>query len=138
MFPILLHLLLVLQEGGELTMNQHRQPCSCNSCQQTQWHQPAAQPVVCPPQYRVRDSFSPRMQPVIHPIVNVNREHIVNVPQHFYTVTNENVMASGSQQAFPMQQQQQWGQQQWGQQQWGQQHCGQQCGQQRFFPGQNR
>lgn len=130
-----LHLLIVVQEGGELTMNQHRQPCSCNSCHQTQWHQPAAQPVVCPPQYRVRDSFSPRMQPVIHPIVNVNREHIVNVPQHFYTVTNQNVMAPGSQQAFPMQGQ--FPQQSFGQP-FGQQFGQQQFGQQQFFPGQNR
>lgn len=121
-------------------MNQHRQPCNscqhrqpCNSCQQTQWHQPAAQPVVCPPQYRVRDSFLPRMQPVIHPIVNVNREHIVNVPQHFYTVTNQNVMAPGSQQAFPMQQGQ-FQPQPYGQQ-FGQQPFGQQ---QQSFPGLNR
>lgn len=83
-------------------MNPHRQPC--HSCQQTQWVQPAAQPVVCPPQYRVQDSFLPRMQPVIHPIVNVNREHIVNVPQHFWTETNRNVVVNPPQQAFPMQQ----------------------------------
>ncbi|TQR18983.1 hypothetical protein [Psychrobacillus vulpis] len=73
----------------------------CNSCQQVPWQQPAAQPVVCPPQYRVRDSFLPRMQPVIHPIVNVNREHTVNVPQHFYTVTNRNVVVNPPQQAYP-------------------------------------
>ncbi len=89
----------------------------------------------------MRDSFLPRMQPVIHPIVNVNREHIVNVPQHFYTVTNENIMAPGSQQAFPMQpgmQPGQFPQQPYGQQ-FGQQQFGQQpWGQQQFFPGQNR
>ena len=92
-------------------MYQHR-PChSCGKqthwqnpckCQQTNWHQPPAHPIVCPPQYRVRDTFTPRMQPVIHPIVNVNREHIVNVPQHFYTQTNETVVAPGSQNAYPM------------------------------------
>lgn len=75
------------------------QPCQC---QQVPWQHPAAQPIVCPPQYRVRDSFLPRVQPVIHPFVNVNREHIVNVPQHFYTQTNETVRVPGSQQAFPM------------------------------------
>lgn len=119
-------------------MNQHQQPCSCKPCQQKQWQQPAAQPVVCPPQYRVRDSFIPRMQPVIHPIVNVNREHIVNVPQHFYTVTNQNVMAPGSQQAFPMQQGMQQGMHGMQYGQFPQQPFGQQYGQQQFFPGQNR
>ncbi|WP_192797404.1 hypothetical protein [Psychrobacillus glaciei] len=106
-------------------MYPHRQPC--NSCQppmQSPWFQPPAQPVVCPPQYRMHDSFMPRMQPVIHPIVNVNREHIVNVPQHFYTETNQNVVVNPQQQAFPMQQggfQQPFPQQQ-----------------QQFFPGQPR
>ena len=81
------------------------------------------------------------MQPVIHPIVNVNREHIVNVPQHYYTVTNQNVMAPGSQQAFPMQQGMQQGQfPQQGMQQGMQQgqFPQQPFGQQQFFPGQNR
>ncbi|MFF2754619.1 hypothetical protein ACFVR1_12835 [Psychrobacillus sp. NPDC058041] len=80
-------------------------PYSCHSCQspiQSPWLQPAP-PIVCPPQYRMSDSFLPRMQPVIHPFVNVNREHIVNVPQHFYTETNRNVVVPPPQQAFPMQ-----------------------------------
>lgn len=90
----------------------HRQSCgSCGhfmqgglcGCHQRPFLQPAAQPIVCPPQFRVRDSFIPRMQPVIHPIVNVNREHIVNVPQHFVTETNRNVVVPPPQQAFPMQ-----------------------------------
>ncbi|GGA44772.1 hypothetical protein [Psychrobacillus lasiicapitis] len=130
-------------------MNQNRHSCSscgqmpqwgnqCGCGQVSPWQQPAAQPIVCPPQYRVRDSFLPRMQPVIHPIVNVNREHIVNVPQHFWTETNRNVVVNPPQQAFPMQQggfQQPFGQQ------FGQpmgQQFGQQMGQQQFFPGQPR
>lgn len=105
---------------------------SCHSCQQMPWVQPAAQPVVCPPQYRVHDSFLPRMQPVIHPIVNVNREHIVNVPQHFVTETNRNVIVNPPQQAFPVQQggfPQQFPMQQGG---------FQQPFQQQFYPGQFR
>lgn len=115
-------------------MNRHCQSCRpqqpCHSCQQTQWL-PPAQPIVCPPQYRCHDSFVPRMQPVIHPIVNVNREHVVNVPQHFFTQTNENViMNQGSQRPGPMMNQFQ--QQPFQQQQFQQQ----QFQQQQFFPGQ--
>lgn len=120
-------------------MNRHCHSCRpqqpCNSCQQgqqTQWFQPPAQPIVCPPQYRVRDSFVPRMQPVIHPIVNVNREHVVNVPQHFFTQTNENVVVNpGFQRPGPMMNQFQ--QQPFQQQQFQQQPFQQQ---QQFFPGQ--
>lgn len=114
-------------------MNQYN-PQSCNSCQkpqQTPWHQPPAQPIVCPPQYRVHDSFVPRMQPVIHPIVNVNREHIVNVPQHFYTQTTRNVVVPDIQQAYPMNNQFQQGAFQQGAFQPPFQ-------QQQFFPGQYR
>ncbi|WP_216598640.1 hypothetical protein [Psychrobacillus sp. FJAT-21963] len=84
-------------------MNQyHHRPChSCHQPQVSPWQQPPAQPIVCPPQYRVRDSFIPRMQPVIHPIVNVNREHIVNVPQHYFTETNRNVVVNPPLQAYP-------------------------------------
>ncbi|MEK3977170.1 MULTISPECIES: hypothetical protein [unclassified Psychrobacillus] len=89
-------------------MNNHHM---CHSCGQTKgWGQscgcrrqlPAAEPIVCPPQYRVSDSFVPRMQPVIQPIVNVNREHIVNVPQYFVTESNETVVVPGVQQAYPV------------------------------------
>lgn len=52
------------------------------------------QPIVCPTQYRFHDQFVPQVVPVIHPIVNVNREHIVPVPRHFYTERTENVMGA--------------------------------------------
>lgn len=74
----------------------------CNSCKQTNWASPA-QPVVCPAQYRVHDTFVPRIQPVIQPIVNVNREHLVNVPQYYYTETNETVVMPEASQAYPAQ-----------------------------------
>jgi hypothetical protein len=52
------------------------------------------QPVVCPPEYRVHDSFIPREVPFIHPIVNVNRQNIVDVPRHYFPETNETVMGA--------------------------------------------
>ncbi len=114
-------------------MNRYRKPC--NSCQQpqvspqqTEWFQPPFEPIVCPPRYRVHDSFIPRMQPVIHPTVNVNREHVFPVPQHFFPqVTRNEVANQGFQQATPYMNQYQQGafQQQPYQQQ-----------QQQFFPGQ--
>lgn len=69
----------------------HRQPCnSCQSqeVQQTQWFQPPAEPIVCPPQYRVHDTFIPQLQPVIHPIVNINRQNVFPVRQNFYPEIN--------------------------------------------------
>ncbi|WP_084212381.1 hypothetical protein [Bacillus sp. OxB-1] len=51
-----------------------------------------AQPVVCPTQYRCHNSFIPREVPYIHPFVNVNVQHYVDVPRHYYTETNETVM----------------------------------------------
>ncbi|CAM3240010.1 hypothetical protein FITA111629_11935 [Filibacter tadaridae] len=56
------------------------------------WNNGMVQPVVCPTQYRCHDQFMPREVPYIHPIVNVNRQHIVEVPQHYYTETTQNVM----------------------------------------------
>lgn len=50
------------------------------------------QPVICPTQYRCHDQFMPREVPFIHPIVNVNRQHIVEIPRHYYTETTRNVM----------------------------------------------
>lgn len=39
-------------------------------------------PIVHPPRHIVRDRFIPREVRHIHPIVHVNRHHIVNVPRH--------------------------------------------------------
>ena len=49
-------------------------------------------PVVCPTQYRCHDKFVPREVPFIHPIVNVNRVHTVEIPRHYFTETTQNVM----------------------------------------------
>lgn len=55
---------------------------------------PQVQPIVCPPEYCFHDEFMPREVPVIHPIVNVNRQHFVDIPRHFYAETTENVMGA--------------------------------------------
>ncbi|MEA4901831.1 spore coat protein D [Desulfitobacterium sp.] len=48
-------------------------------------------PICCPPQYCVQDFFTQRAVPVIHPIVTINRQNIVDVPQHFIQQTTRNV-----------------------------------------------
>ncbi|AKP46475.1 Hypothetical protein BSM4216_1178 [Bacillus smithii] len=53
-------------------------------------HRP--RPIVCPPIHRVRDHFVPRQVPYIHPVVNVNRYNIVNVPKHIYRPVTRNVV----------------------------------------------
>jgi hypothetical protein len=47
--------------------------------------------VVCPTQYRCTDSFNPAVLPVIHPIVNVNRQNTVLIPRDYYAETTRNV-----------------------------------------------
>ncbi|MCG3087877.1 hypothetical protein [Sporosarcina cyprini] len=59
------------------------------------------QPVVCPTQYRYHDTFIPQEVPYIHPIVNVNRQHMVEIPRHYVAVTNETVMGAPTT-AFPV------------------------------------
>jgi len=49
-------------------------------------------PICCPPQYCVRDFYAQRAIPVIHPIVNINRQNIIDVPQHYYQQTTRNVV----------------------------------------------
>lgn len=49
-------------------------------------------PVMCDPQYVVRDCYIPREVPVVHPVVTVNRHVIVNVPRHYYQPVTRNVV----------------------------------------------
>lgn len=51
-------------------------------------------PICCPPQYCVRDSYAQRFVPVIHPIVMINRQNIIDVPQHFYQQTERNLVVN--------------------------------------------
>lgn len=57
-------------------------------------------PVCCPPTFCVQDFYTTRTIPVIHPVVNVNRVNVVNVPQHFVrpmstTVPGQNLVGTG-------------------------------------------
>ncbi len=52
---------------------------------------PQCGPIVCDPQYVVRDCYIPREVPVVHPVVTVNRHIIVNVPKHYYQPKTQNV-----------------------------------------------
>jgi len=49
-------------------------------------------PICCPPVYCVQDHYAQRMVPVIHPIVTINRQNIIDVPQHYYQETTQNVV----------------------------------------------
>lgn len=55
---------------------------------------PPVEPIVCPPEFRCHDVFMPREVPVIHPIVNVNRHHCVDIPKHYFTETTKDVMGA--------------------------------------------
>jgi hypothetical protein len=52
----------------------------------------ACRPIVCDPQYVVRDCYVPREVPVIHPIININRHVIVNVPKHYSQSSTKDVV----------------------------------------------
>jgi len=59
-------------------------------------------PICCPPEYCVRDYYTHRFVPVIHPIVNINRQNIIDVPQHHYQQINRNVVVDpGYPQGYP-------------------------------------
>lgn len=49
-------------------------------------------PIFCPPKYVVRDRFVPREVPYIHPVININRTNIVNVPRHIVQPITRNVV----------------------------------------------
>jgi spore coat protein D len=42
----------------------------------------------------VRDSYAQRFVPVIHPIVVINRQNIIDVPQHYVQQTTRNVVVN--------------------------------------------
>ncbi|GMA59376.1 spore coat protein D [Alicyclobacillus sacchari] len=49
-------------------------------------------PIMCQPQYYVRNYYVARVVPYVHPIVNIKRRVIVNVPQHYYVPMTRNVV----------------------------------------------
>lgn len=82
-----------MMEHGQFDGNMMQQgQWGQNQMQPGMWGGNQGEPVVCPTQYRNHDQFIPREVPYIHPIVNVNRQHIVEVPRHYWTETTENVM----------------------------------------------
>ncbi len=58
-------------------------------------------PVVLPTQYAVRDYYAQRAVPVIQPVVTVNRQNIVNVPQYFIQPASTNIVVDRGFQQFP-------------------------------------
>ena len=56
----------------------------------------AQPPVVLPPLCRYTDSFSERELPVIQPLIDINRHHIVDVPKTYYERIQQNVLANPS------------------------------------------
>ena len=60
------------------------------------YHGNQVMPIVCPPEYRFHDEFMPREVPIIHPIVNVNRHHYVDIPKHYYRRNDEGCNGSSS------------------------------------------
>lgn len=51
-------------------------------------------PICCPPKYCVQDHYAQRMVPVIHPVVIINRQNVIDVPQHYYQATTQNVVVN--------------------------------------------
>ncbi|GER67868.1 hypothetical protein BpJC7_20690 [Weizmannia acidilactici] len=49
-------------------------------------------PIVCRPKYVIRNRFFPRVQPIIHPLVEVNRVNVFTVPRHFVRPVRRNVV----------------------------------------------
>lgn len=51
-----------------------------------------AKPIMLPPKYVARDHKVPRMQPVVQPVVHVDRFHVVNVPKPIYKPMRKSVV----------------------------------------------
>jgi len=91
--------------------NSHRPDCGCG-CKKRPAVQPIAQqpiarphhhvqPIVCPPLCRYTDSYTQREVPYIQPLININRQHIVDVPKTYYEEINQNVVVSPAQNQNP-------------------------------------
>ena len=55
----------------------------------------AVEPIICEPQVVCRDYYRPQVVPVIHPYEVINRIHSVPVYQHYYTMSERNVVMPG-------------------------------------------
>ncbi len=88
-----------MMQHGQWNSNQMHGMCGCNKMHgqcgcNRMMPSNQMQPIVCPPQYRCHDTFVPREVPVIHPIVNVNRQHTVVIPRNYVTETTRTVPGS--------------------------------------------
>lgn len=54
----------------------------------------AQQPVILPPLCRYTDSYTKREVPFIQPLININRQHTIDVPKTYYETINQNVAVS--------------------------------------------
>ena len=54
------------------------------------------QPTVLPPLCRYNDCYIPREVPYIQPLINVTRQHIVNVPRTYYEQIDQTVVVPPS------------------------------------------
>ncbi|MGG4039883.1 hypothetical protein [Heyndrickxia ginsengihumi] len=48
--------------------------------------------IYCDPEYIVNDTYVEREITYVHPIIRVNKKHIVNVPKHVYKKVTKNVV----------------------------------------------
>jgi hypothetical protein len=55
----------------------------------------AVEPIICEPQVVCRDYYRPQVVQVIHPYEVINRIHSVPVYQHYYTMSERNVVLPG-------------------------------------------
>lgn len=91
-------------------MYRHMKHCQCSAVQpmvrpavQSMAHrdmapiqQPGVAPIICPPLCRYTDSYVKREVPYIQPLINVNRQHIVDVPRTYYKEINQTVVVPPS------------------------------------------
>ncbi len=49
-------------------------------------------PVICPPMCRYKDTYVEREVPYIHPMITINRQHVINKPKHYYEPITQNVV----------------------------------------------
>lgn len=55
------------------------------------------QPIVCPPLCRFNDCYITREVPYIQPLINVTRQHIVDVPRTVYEQIDQTVVVPPTQ-----------------------------------------
>ncbi|MCM3024548.1 hypothetical protein [Heyndrickxia ginsengihumi] len=48
--------------------------------------------IYCDPQYVVEDTYVEREVTYVHPVIYINRKHIVNVPRHVYETVTKNII----------------------------------------------